>query len=401
MAGQIHVLGVPRTCGPIEAQLLGDADLLVGSPRQCALVPAPEGLATMDWSAGIDAVCTALSTCVQPVVLASGDPGFFGIVRKLNQFFTPDQIVVLPAPSSVSLAFGLLGMTWSDAVVASAHGRAIQPAIALARANPKVAILTEPGDGIERIAAGMAGFDREVYVVADIGGEHQRVGRHEAGMTWPDPNVVIVVDPKANAVAMDGTTPPPSRAGMMIHPVYGRDETAYDHRDGMITKAEVRALALAWLAPGPGQIIWDLGCGSGSVAVEAASSGAAVFACDHDDAQVARTRQNAQRHGVYVSATHAKASDAVTQWMRIGVADAAFIGGGGEDALEAVLTAQVDRVVLALAAIDRVIPIIERLEGLGYQVQATQLMANRLSPLPNGQRRFKAMNPVTIIQGVR
>ena len=401
MDSQIHVMGVPRAVSADDQAVLDAADLVVGSPRQCGLVPCPPGVPTMDWTAGFDQICGALTTAANPVVLASGDPGFFGIVRKLNQQFPSSRLRVHPAVSSVAAAFGLVGLAWTDAVIASAHGRDIRQAIALARVYPKVAILTEPDKGAQRIWEGVADLGRTVMVVADIGGPNQQVGIHHDGDTWPEPNVVLVIDEEALTIENSPETEAPVHAGQMPTPFFGQPEALYDHRDGMITKAEVRALVLAWLNPGPGQIIWDIGCGSGSVAVEAATAGAAVFAVDKDADQVARTIRNAATHQVHVSAVHGEAPDAIRQWAAAFKADGAFIGGGGDDALDALLAVGVGRIVVALAAVDRVIPVVTRLEQAGYGVMATQLQANRLERLPNGQRRLAGHNPVTVIRAER
>ncbi|WP_336249837.1 precorrin-6y C5,15-methyltransferase (decarboxylating) subunit CbiE [Stomatohabitans albus] len=398
MDNVIHVMGVPRVVSDADRAVLETADLIVGSSRQCSLIPHPPNATTIDWSMGFDQVYGALTTANAPVVLASGDPGFFGIVRRLNQKFPSSRLNVLPAISSVASAFGMIGMPWTDAVVASAHGRDIRHAIALARAYPKVAVLTEPNQGAQRLFEGVKDLGRTVYVAADIGGPNEIIARHHDGDRWPDPNVVLIIDEEALAIENSPETEAPITAGQMPTPFFGLPEAVYEHRDGMITKAEVRAVALAWLAPGPGKVIWDIGCGSGSVSVEAASAGAAVFAVDSDPDQVARTRRNAATHQVTVQAISGNADTVINQWQQLIVADAAFIGGGGDAALNATVEAGVGRIVLTLAAIDRVIPVIKTLEYAGYGVRATQIQANRLEGLANGQRRLAALNPVTIIR---
>lgn len=393
----IHVMGVPRSVNAADEAVLAQADLVVGSPRQCSLVPLPEGATVMDWKTGFDAICGALAEATSPVVLASGDPGFFGIVRKLTQQFPANQVRVHPAVSSVAAAFGRVGLPWTDAVVASAHGRDARHAIALARAFPKVAILTSPDQQPQMIYEGVRDLGRTVKVVADLGGPNECMGIHRDGDEWPIPNVAIVVDEEALEIENSPETESPRVAGRMPTSAVGLPEMHYEHRNKMITKAEVRALIIAWLSPGPGQIIWDIGCGSGSVAIEAASTGAAVCAVDKDPDQIGRTIRNAAAHQVYVHAACDDAHTAITNWSKQFVADSAFIGGGGDDALNTLIEVGVGRIVIALAAIDRVIPVVNILEQSGYGVKATQLNANRLERLSNGQRRLAAQNPVTVI----
>ena len=127
------------------------------------------------------------------VVLASGDPGFFGIVRALRERGL--GCAVLPAASSVALAFARAGLPWDDAVVVSAHGRDLRAAVNVCRAYPKVAVLTGPGQGPAEIGAALAGWPRRLLVAEDLGGAGERITEctpaDSAARTWTDPNVVL------------------------------------------------------------------------------------------------------------------------------------------------------------------------------------------------------------------
>jgi precorrin-6Y C5,15-methyltransferase (decarboxylating) len=212
-----------------------------------------------------------------------------------------------------------------------------------------------------------------------------------AGETFAEPNVLIVLGEENGSVA---TSPPrtPTR--------WALPEDAFSHRAGMITKAEVRAAALARLGPGLGDLVWDVGCGSGSVAVECARLGAAAIALDSDEDAVARTAENARAHGVPVRAVHGHAPGALAQ---LPDPDAAFIGGGGED-LGAILDTCATRAsrvtVAALALVERAGPAIERLQAHGLEVEATMIHASRLRPLAGGHR-LAAENPVILVSGAR
>lgn len=165
----------------------------------------------------------------------------------------------------------------------------------------------------------------------------------------------------------------------------------------MITKAEVRALVLARLGPAPGRTIWDVGAGSGSVAVECARFGAYVIAVEADHAQCARIRRNATHHGVYLRVHHGRAPEALAG---LPSADAVFLGGGGRAVLEAAVRAcNPGRVVVTLAAVQRVGETSDLLTDLGYRPAGVQLQASRLTPLPNGSLRLAAENPVFVLSG--
>jgi precorrin-6Y C5,15-methyltransferase (decarboxylating) len=330
------------------------------------------------------------------VVLASGDPGLFGIVRALRA--RGGEPKVIPAVSSVALAFARLGLDWDDALVVSAHGRDPGRALAAALAHPKTAILTAPGTarelGLELTAAG-----RRVYVAERLGSPSERVAElippDEPPGAFAEPNILIALDrePPANH---DG---PRWLAGHNAPEGWALPETAFEHRDSMITKPEVRALVLARLAPAPGRAIWDIGAGSGSVAVECARFGAWVTAIEQDPEQCGRIRRNAAAHDVRLRVIEGRAPMALTGLRR---PHAIFAGGGDDKVLDGAIRAGTpDQIVVTLAAVDRVGEVTSLLNDLGYRYDGVQLQASRLSGLPSGGHRLAAQNPVFVLWGER
>jgi precorrin-6B C5,15-methyltransferase / cobalt-precorrin-6B C5,C15-methyltransferase len=166
----------------------------------------------------------------------------------------------------------------------------------------------------------------------------------------------------------------------------------------MVTKPEVRALALARLGPRPGTLVWDVGAGSGSVAVECARFGAAVIAVERDVAQCARVAANARRHRTEVRVVGGAAPEALAG---LPDPDAVFVGGGGLAVINAVAARRPGRIVVALAAVQRAGPAMEALAGAGYTVDGTLLHASRLAPLPDGAHRLAAANPVFLLWAAR
>ena len=371
---------------PSAAQALAGAQVVVGAPHQLAAVPVPLG-ATMLGPAELD----RLPDRSPAVVLASGDPGFFGIVRALRKRGL--RPVVLPAPSSVARAFASLGRSWDDVAVVSAHGRSLRCALNVCRAHPAVAVLTAPGSGAVEIAAGLAGWHRAVLVAEDLGGPGEQVRRFDGGQVR-DPHVVLCLADRDAVPArgwIAGGEPVPPATGWAL------DEAQFSHRDGMITKSEVRALALAWLAPGPGRLVWDLGAGSGSVGVECARLGAAVVAVERDPAQCVRLVANASAHRVDVRVIEGPAPAVLSGLPE---PDAVFVGGGGPEVVRAAAQAS-PRVVVALAALDRFAPCRAALREEGHQVEGVQLAASRFAELPDGSVRLAATNPVLLLWGQR
>jgi precorrin-6B C5,15-methyltransferase / cobalt-precorrin-6B C5,C15-methyltransferase len=395
-APTVTVIGCDgRPHGPEATSALAAADLVAGAPRHMAQLPrttpGAERIEIKRLDDALDAICAASGRIA---VLASGDPGFFGIVRALRaRGVTP---VVIPAVSSVALAFARLGLDWDDALVVSAHGRNPRQALAAALAYPKVAILTAPGTaralGPELLRAG-----RDVYVAECLGApaEHLSDLSAEPARDFADPNILIALDPQQP----DQQGPRWLAGHPGTPPGWALPEDEFGHRDSMITKAEVRALVLARLGPAPGRTIWDVGAGSGAVAIECARFGAWVIAVEADQAQCDRIRANAARHHVRLHLHEGRAPDALAG---LPPADAVFVGGGDHAVLGAAIrTANPDRVVVTLAAVQRIGETADLLAAQGYHPEGTQLQASRLTPLPNKTLRLAAQNPVFVLWGQR
>ncbi|MGD0935971.1 MAG: precorrin-6y C5,15-methyltransferase (decarboxylating) subunit CbiE [Streptosporangiaceae bacterium] len=397
---------------PAASAALAGASVIAGARRHLASVtvpPAAEHIVIQHLDTALDAICAARAPAA---VLASGDPGFFGIVRALRaRGVTP---VVIPAVSSVALAFGRLGLDWTDALVLSAHGRAAGPVLAAALAHPKAAILTGPPEAATgQLRSGLLAAGRTVYAAERLGAPGERVrnlARHSAPEVT-DPHVLIslaaVPEPAPAVPEPAPALPEPASPAAAAGPAswlaghqgapagWALPEADFEHRDSMITKAEVRALVLARLGPGPGRTIWDVGAGSGSVAVECARFGAWAIAVESDEDQCGRIRRNAAAHGVLLQVLAGRAPDVLAG---LPAPDAVFAGGGDDDALAAAVRAgQPGRVVVTLVSVDRVRGVCEMLAGSGYEVNGTQLQAARLAGLPGGSLRLAAANPVFVI----
>ncbi|GIH67859.1 precorrin-6y C5,15-methyltransferase (decarboxylating) subunit CbiE [Sphaerimonospora thailandensis] len=400
-APPVTVIGVDadgRPPLPWAARRLAEATLVVGAARHLAAVPVPPHAARHvlgDVGAGIAAVREHAGPAV---VLASGDPGFFGIVRLLRERGL--DVEVAPAVSSVAAAFASIGLSWDDADVVSAHGRELRRAVNACRALPKVAVLTAPGAGPAEIGAGLAtasaGVSRRMVVAELLGTSEERVTEctpeQAATREWADPNVVLVLAAEVDAAR--GWSWPRRRVPYR----WALPETSFEHRDGMISKAEVRALALAHLGPGVGDLVWDVGCGSGSVAVECARFGAAVIAADHDADQCARAGRNAAAHGVEIFVVRAAAPACLAA---LPDPDAVFVGGGGPETVAAAAGRGARSVVVALAALDRVAAARDALRAASYDVGGVAINAGRFADLPGGATRLAAVNPVFLVWGHR
>jgi precorrin-6Y C5,15-methyltransferase (decarboxylating) len=430
MTPAVTVIGCDgRPPAPDALAALAEADLVVGAPRHLDSAPIPPNAERQPIKHLADTLDAVGRHQGRVAVLASGDPGFFGIVRALRaRGITP---TVIPAVSSVALAFARLGLDWDDALVLSAHGRDPRRALAAALAHPKAAILTAPAN-VTGLAADLLAAGKTVYLAERLGTPEERItalaadpssSLSDPARPLAEPNLLISQTPEtpdpppAEAAPTAITSPPtPDLTTAPYHPTapaaprwlaghpgapdgWALPEDAFEHRDSMITKAEVRALVLARLGPAPGRTIWDVGAGSGSVAVECARFGAWVIAVEADPAQCARIRKNAANHGVCLRVLHGRAPEALAG---LPPADALFVGGGDNVVLAAaVRAASPARVVVTLAAVHRVAETADLLTDLGYHPEGVQLQANRLTPLPTGPLRLAPENPIFVLWAER
>jgi len=404
----IAVVGLAGGAGALGAaaeRALAGADLVVGGHRQLgAAGPVVSRRARTapvegDVAAVLDAVAAEPG---RVCVLASGDPGFFGIVRPLARRFGPGLLEVHPAPSSVSLAFARLGLSWDDAAVVSAHGRPLPEAVALAanalRApDGKVAVLTSPDSPPEAVGAAVraalagpdAGAGRSPARVS--GAVCSRLGHPDESCTTIDLDGLASgrFDPLSVVVLLAGGGVPARRALS-----WGLPARAFAHRDGLITKDEVRAVALGKLELPTAGVVWDVGAGSASVAVECArlAPGLDVWAVERDPARACTARRNARDHGVPLRVVEGSAPEAL---LGLPSPDRAFVGGGGLPVLDAVLDRlrPGGRVVATYAAMDRAAAAAGRLGSL------VALDVARGVRLPDGGLRLDAENPVFVVWG--
>ncbi|MFD4573145.1 precorrin-6y C5,15-methyltransferase (decarboxylating) subunit CbiE [Streptomyces sp. NPDC058417] len=279
------------------------------------------------------------------VVLADGDPGFFGVVRTLRAPEFGLEVEVVPAVSAVAAAFARAGMPWDDAEVVVAHRRTLRRAVNVCRAHPKVAVLTSPGAGPAELGLLMEGVHRTFVICEELGTDRERVSvvtsDKAADHTWRDPNVVIVIGPAAAVPAGDGSW------------ITGRDPATgprgwalpAEEYGGGLGEGEgelLRAAQLARLGPRTGDLVWDIGCGSGAFAAEAARAGAAVIAVDRSLEACARTDAAGRRFGVQLQIVR---GDAPQVLENLPEPDVVRVGGGGAAVVLAVADRRPERIV--------------------------------------------------------
>ena len=412
--GELTVIGYSGAELSAEARdVLKTATLVVGGARHLAAVPIPDGARKIQLGA-LEPALNALGRHEgHAVVVASGDPGFFGVVRRLRAGgLEVDRVI--PAVSSVAAAFAAVRMDWDDAAVVSAHGgesnvrRTLRRAVNACLAHPKVAVLTGPRAtprdlAKALLAAGLKPNDRVIWVAERLGTDEERVQSFDlaeaARARIEEPNVVLCLasvpvrdSPGWLAGARSGGVTAGEQPGAAL------PDEAFEHRDGQITKQETRGLVVAQLWPKFGDLIWDLGAGSGAVGIECARRGAAVLAVEQDPESCERIRRNTAKHGS--AGLYICTGDAADLATRLPDPDAVFIGGGGIDVLRMVLDRRPPRIVATFAALERASAVLPMLASHGYAADGMLHQASRFAALPDGTHRLAAQNPVFIVWGV-
>ncbi|MHB0870429.1 MAG: precorrin-6y C5,15-methyltransferase (decarboxylating) subunit CbiE [Chloroflexota bacterium] len=384
------------------AGIVDGAELLVGGARHLAMFPESraervslcEGL-----KPALERIEASLGR-LRVVVLASGDPGLFGIASPVVERLGRERVEILPNVSSLQLAFARLGQSWEDTVFATVHGRPLEGLADMVKGARKVAIFTGGKNTPAVVARGLmdAGVEGyRVYLCEDLGGPEERVREFDLeGLARVDTsllNVVVLIREGGDATA------PIPREPSRLPP--GIPEDRFAHRLGMITKAEIRVVSLAKLGLAEDSLLWDVGAGSGSVAVEAAmvARKGRVYAVERDPDQVAMIRQNLASFGVgTVEIVPAEAPQSLED---LPAPDAVFIGGSG-GRLDAILELACTRlhrggrVVVNAASLETASAAMAGLRERGFEPEATLMQLSRGKTL-GALTCFEALNPVFII----
>lgn len=379
-------------------------------------------------------VLRQVSETHRTIVLASGDPLFFGIGNRLIKYLGRERVLVFPNITTVQALFARLAEPWEDVKVVSLHGRkgAAEKLHWLYEVSHcrKTALFTDPQYTPAWVARQLlnAGItDRFLVVAEDLGMPSESI-RHlslqEAeSMTFSPLSVVAVfTDEAATECGMrnaecgvdtfecgvrnlgDKTKNSVSATegkSALSWPILGLQEGAFQHQAGLITKMEIRAVVLAQLQLQPGLVLWDLGAGSGSVAIEASRLVRLreVIAVEKDPARFQDLKENVKRFGCFeIQMVHGSASQVLDQ---LPDPDRVFIGGSGGE-LEGILQKVAQRlrpggrIVQTVVTLDTLESVRSFWKEKPIQMTVAQFQINRGVPI-GGTLRFEALNPVFII----
>lgn len=303
----------------IQAVILS-AEVVLGGPRQLALLPAADSQTRQAWPSPLSPALPELLHELEGrrvVALASGDPMLSGIGTTLVGILGAERVTVMPHVSSVTLARSRLGWSAESTAVVSVVGRDVHAVLRELAPGRRVLVLSSDQDTPATIAGLLAarGYGASRFVVlGDLGSDDETVVETTAGR-------FSGAAPRLNIVALQLTGP------LLAGWVAGLPDDAFEH-DGQLTKRDLRAAALARLLPAPGQLLWDVGAGAGSVGIEWMRSHPAcrAVAVEADAGRAERIARNAKALGVpALQVIQGSAPDALDD---LSAPDAVFIGGG-------------------------------------------------------------------------
>jgi precorrin-6Y C5,15-methyltransferase (decarboxylating) len=334
------------------------------------------------------------------VVLASGDPLFYGIGATLAKALGTEKVVIHPNISTVSASFSRIKEPWSDVRIVSLHGKKNkQKLLDVLEKDDRAAVLTDPRHNPAWLAQLLLDKnlpDFQMCVLENLGAAGERFKwyslRQAAVMEFESPNLVVLKRGAKNSEIK-------KRAHL------GMPDGWFAHQAGLITKSEVRAVSLSKLQLLPDHIMWDLGAGSGAVSIEASVilKKGRIYAVEKESERIEQIRKNKQRFKVKNLVI---VQSVLPQGLEdLPAPDRIFIGGGGKELGGIIKAAAAHLKENGIIVINTVLlPSLETasktLSQLGFETEIIQIQINRGSDMPRGQR-FEAQNLVWIVTGMR
>lgn len=382
--------------------LVNAAEVLVGGERHLGFFPAFQGekLVIKGGLSQLVSQIAHIREYQRIVVLASGDPLFYGIAGFFAAKLGREAVDIYPNLSSLQLAFARMGESWQDAALESVHGRPLQGLAQRIDGKSKVALLTDDTNTPSAIAMYLLQFqmrEYEAFVAENLGGEQERCGFYSleemAEGSFSPLNIVILRHRQEAAYA--------ARTG------FGIEDGEFHQRKpekGLITKKEVRVLSLSELNLHSRSVVWDIGAGSGSVAVESTRLApyGQVFAIEKNDGDMENVQQNRIKFRTDFTIVHGRAPEGLEAWPD---PDAIFIGGSGGELRELIRICCVrlrpgGRFVINAATIETLTDSCRALKEEGFEARVTLIQISRSKPILD-MTRFEGLNPVYVITGFK
>ncbi len=394
MKDKIKVIGIgddgKQSLLPIYEKWIYESDVLVGGERHLSFFQDFNGEKVMI-KGGLSSLITKLEKEKRNVVvLASGDPLFYGIgsylAKKLN-------VEVYPYLSSLQQAFSKMNESWQDAYIVSVHGRSMKGLAQRINGREKIALLTDATNSPSQIARYLRSFDMNEYkafVAENLGGENERYAFYELE------EMENTEFSSLNVVILKKTTEGKTWS-------FGIDDAEFHQRKpekGLLTKREIRTLSLSEMKLTSKSVVWDIGTCTGSVAIEACliAKEGQVYAIEKNDHDLENCRLNMRKFRTDFTVVQGKAPDKLDQFPD---PDAIFIGGtaGGMEDILSICSSRLKRggrIVLNAVTIENLSQAVDGFRRNGLDVNITLSQISRSKPILN-LTRFDALNPIYII----
>jgi precorrin-6Y C5,15-methyltransferase (decarboxylating) len=399
----VSVIGIglaPKDITQEQEDIINCADILIGGQRHLSFFKKSTAEKKQITKNLKDIVCYIKKHILKKtiVVLASGDPLYFGIGSFLVKSLGAEHVCIYPNITSVAAAFSRIKEPWHDVHVVSLHGRSdtknLMDAIG---SHDKIAVYTDSTHSPAMIAKLLADHHIDNYhmcVLEQLGTDQERIRwfdfSEEFCMDVSDPNMVVLKRVRA--------------IKKQLELYLGVDDHLFDHENGLITKSEVRAVTLSkLLLNNKDLILWDLGAGSGSVSIEASLfiTNGTIYAVEKNKDRICQIINNANRfHAHNIKIIHATLPEGLEN---LPVPDRIFIGGGGKD-LKKIIQRSCSAlkkkgvIVINTVLIQNIEIALKTLTALGFQTDTVQVQINKSRNMPWGDR-LEAHNPVWIITG--
>ncbi|HCY87082.1 MAG TPA: bifunctional cobalt-precorrin-7 (C(5))-methyltransferase/cobalt-precorrin-6B (C(15))-methyltransferase [Desulfobacteraceae bacterium] len=405
----VHVIGIGQSRTDLtehHLSLIYDCDLLVGGERQLNMFPDFTGN-TLAIKGKLDPILDQISSDMRSnkiVVLASGDPLFYGIGTTLSKRISATDLKIHPNVTSVGAAFAAICQPWHDAKIISLHGHT-EPLFSFQSLidESKVAFLTGPDKDPAFIAHQLIQCELDGFKVCVL--EHLGDSDKERITWFTDYKKVAQTDfSHPNIVILLKSNPHPP---LVPHETFmGMPDTYFRHSRGLITKSEVRSISLSRLRLSRrDHVLWDIGSGSGSVGIEASLQipWGSVFAVEKNQERIPtiiHNIKNFNRSNIKVSHLNFP-----TGHDTLKTPDRVFIGGGGKD-LSQIIACCCDRlveegiIVVNTVILESMHTAMSVLSERGFTPDVVQVQVSRGSQMPYGTR-MNALNPVWIVSGTK
>lgn len=403
---KVYIAGVgvegAASLPPEVRELVLKAEILIGGQRLLETFPvssAKRVVITNNLSEVVEVIRANLGKR-QMVVLASGDPDFYGIATRLIRDLGKSNFEIIPNVSSMQLAFARIKESWDDAVFTSVHARSIEEIIETVRVNRKVGILTDDEHTPAAIARvlvehGLDGY--QAYVCEDLGQESEKIITTDLlslrEMRFSKLNILILLKES------------PDEPEALTFGIPDEKFCRRGSRKGLITKLEVRAVSLMKLRLKENSVVWDVGAGSGAVSIEASflAKKGHIYAIEKNTEDVLIIRENIKEFAVHnVEVIQTAAPDNLG---KLSSPDAVFIGGSGGKLAEIIGLAcsrvnPEGRIVVNAVTLENLNTAIECLGKNGFSVETTLINISRSKDIAN-LTRFESLTPVFVITGTQ